>query len=137
MSQATEAIALPRADAGLGRLAAVRLRVGWEVAAYAALIMVAAGLRFFDLGSRALHHDESLHAWTAWKLFAGQGYEHVPWMHGPFQFFGTAFTFFLFGDSDYAARILPALFGAALVAVPFFLRNPLLTVRALFSAAPP
>jgi len=134
MSQATEAIALPQADAGLGRLAAVRLRVDWEVAAYGALIMLAAGLRFFDLGSRALHHDESLHAWTAWKLFAGQGYDHVPWMHGPFQFFGTAFAFFLFGDSDYSARILPALFGAGLVAVPFFLRDRLGTVGALLAA---
>ena len=48
----------------LGRLVSVRVRVNREIAAYAALLIVAAGMRFWDLGSRAIHHDESLHAWT-------------------------------------------------------------------------
>src|SRR5262245_29083396 len=37
------------------------------------LILVAAALtRFWDLGSRALHHDESLHAYFSWMLATGQ-----------------------------------------------------------------
>ena len=98
MSELAEPIGLKAGEEGLlSRLVSVRLQVNWQVAACAALMIVAAGMRFWDLGSRALNHDESLHAWTAWKLFEGAGYQHEPFMHGPFQFFGTAFTFFLFG----------------------------------------
>ena len=136
MSELAEPIATRGGEEGLlDRLVAVRLQVSWQVAAYAALIIVAGGMRFWDLGSRALHHDESLHAWTAWKLFQGEGYEHQPWMHGPFQFFGTALSFFLFGVSDYTARILPAFLGSAVIALPFFLRKRLGTIGALLAAA--
>jgi len=135
MSELAEPIAARGGEEGLlDRLVAVRLQVNWQVAAYAALIIVAGGLRFWDLGSRALHHDESLHAWTAWKLFQGQGYHHEPWMHGPFQFFGTAVSFFLFGVSDYTARILPAFLGSALIALPYFLRHRLGAAGAFLAA---
>ncbi|HEU4758878.1 MAG TPA: flippase activity-associated protein Agl23, partial [Dehalococcoidia bacterium] len=122
-------------DGLLARLVSVRVQVNRELVAYASLILVAAGFRFWDLGARALHHDESLHSWTAWKLFEGQGYQHEPWMHGPFQFFSTAFGFFLFGDSDYTARIVPAIFGSALVVLPFLLRHRLGNLGALLAAA--
>jgi uncharacterized protein (TIGR03663 family) len=46
-------------------------------------------------------------------------------MHGPFQFHGNALIFLIFGDSDFTARLLPAIFGTALVALPFFLRRQL------------
>ena len=55
-------------------------------------------------------------------------------MHGPFQFFGTALSFFLFGVSDYTARILPAFLGSAVIALPFFLRKRLGTIGALLAA---
>ena len=136
MSELAEPIGARGGEEGLlDRLVAVRLQVNWQLAAYAALIVVAGGMRFWDLGTRALHHDESLHAWTAWKLFQGQGYEHQPWMHGPLQFFGTAASFFLFGVSDYTARILPAVAGSAAVALPFFLRKRLGAIGALLAAA--
>ncbi|MCH7578067.1 MAG: TIGR03663 family protein, partial [Chloroflexi bacterium] len=135
MSELAEPLGLgERQETILDRLVSARVRVNWQVAAYATLIIVAAGMRFWDLGSRALHHDESLHAWTAWKLFEGQGYAHEVWMHGPFQFFGTASMFFLFGVGDYTARIFPAIFGSALVALPFFLRHRLGTAGALIMA---
>ncbi|HEU5322550.1 MAG TPA: TIGR03663 family protein, partial [Methylomirabilota bacterium] len=119
MSELAEPIAAGSDEEGLlDRAVGMRLRLNWQVIAFAAVIIVAAGMRFWDLGSRALHHDESLHAWTAWRLFQGEGYVHEPWMHGPLQFFGTAASFFLFGVSDYTARIFPALAGAAVVALP-------------------
>ena len=46
-------------------------------------------------------------------------------MHGPFQFHGVALMFFLFGDSDAVARLLPALFGTVIVFLPYFLRDRL------------
>jgi predicted membrane-bound mannosyltransferase/DNA-binding beta-propeller fold protein YncE len=136
VSELTERIRLKAAEEGrLARSISVGLQINWLAAAFAVLIIVGAGMRFWDLGSRAFHHDESLHAWTAWKLFEGQGYAHEPWMHGPFQFFGTAFSFFVFGVSDHAARIWPAVFGSALVALPFLLRRRLGTVGAVLAAA--
>jgi uncharacterized protein (TIGR03663 family) len=134
MSELSEPIAYQASEESLlNRLASVRVRVGWLALAFGLILLIGTGMRFWDLGSRALHHDESLHAWTSWRLFVGEGYDHQPWMHGPFQFFGTALTFFLFGITDYASRIFPALFGSALIALPFFLRNRLGTAGALLA----
>ena len=113
----------------------LELRLSWELVAYASFIVVGAGMRFWDLGSRALHHDESLHGFYAYDIFLGRGYEHSPLLHGPFQFFGTALTFFLSGGaSDYTVRILPALFGVALIVLPFFFRDRLGRVGALLAS---
>jgi len=103
------------------------LRFNWEMAPYLLLAAIALGMRLWDLGYRAISHDESLHALYSWYLYQDwpRGYEHMPMMHGPFQFFGTALNFFLFGDSDFTARLLPALFGTALVMLPYFLRRQL------------
>jgi uncharacterized protein (TIGR03663 family) len=116
------------------RLASLRLRLSWELALFALFIAVGAGLRFWDLGARAFHHDESLHAQYAFYLFRDGNYEHNAMMHGPFQFFGTAFIYVLFGASDYTARILPALLGTALIGVPFLLRRHLGSSGALIAA---
>jgi uncharacterized protein (TIGR03663 family) len=116
------------------RLASLHLRLNWELALYVLLIGAGAAFRFWDVGARAFHHDESLHAQYAWYLFRDGTYEHNPMMHGPFQFFGTAFNFLLFGASDYTARILPAVAGTALIGVPFFLRRHLGRSGALIAA---
>lgn len=116
------------------RLAAFRLTLSWELVLYAAFIGAGAGLRFWDLGARAFHHDESLHAQYAWYLFDRGNYEHLAMMHGPFQFFGSAFMYVLFGASDYTARVLYAFAGTALIALPFFLRRHLGTTGALAAA---
>ncbi|HID86420.1 MAG TPA: TIGR03663 family protein, partial [Anaerolineae bacterium] len=99
------------------------LALNWEMALYGLFIVIAIATRFWDLGSRAMSHDESLHAVYSWKLYAGEGYQHNPMMHGPFLFHANALIYFLFGDSDYTARIVPALFGVILVALPTFLRK--------------
>lgn len=106
----------------------------WEIALFGVLISLALGLRLWDLGARAVHHDESLHMFYAWQLFRGDGYLHVPFMHGPLQFYGSALIFRLFGDSDYTARLLYALVGSAMVGVPYFLRNYIGRAGALIAA---
>ena len=97
----------------------------WEMAAYAALVLVALVMRVWDLGPRAYHHDESLHAYYSWQLYSGQGFSHNPLLHGPFLFDVTALGLLLFGDTLAAPRIFPALFGTVLVIMPFFLRSRL------------
>ena len=44
-------------------------------------------------------------------------------MHGPFQIEMTAVIFTIFGDTDFTARLGYAIFGTALVALPYFLRD--------------
>ena len=112
----------------------------WYVILIAAIVALAAGLRLWDLGERAIHHDESIHIKFAWDIsrgFIGQCgsvYCHDPVYHGPFQYFGTAGTFLLFGDNNYTSRLLPALFGIALVGLPFLLRRQLGTVGVVLAA---
>ncbi|MBI2917646.1 MAG: TIGR03663 family protein [Chloroflexi bacterium] len=106
----------------------------WEIVVWVVLILASAALRLWDLGGRAYQYDESLHASTAWNLYRHWNYQHAPMMHGPFQFYGTALMFFLFGDSDYTGRLLYALFGIALVGLPFFWRRELGRAGALAAA---
>jgi uncharacterized protein (TIGR03663 family) len=44
-------------------------------------------------------------------------------MHGPTLFHFTALSYWLFGDSDFAARIPVAIIGTILVILPYFLRG--------------
>ena len=97
----------------------------WYVAAYVVVAVAGAAIRFWDLGVRAFHHDESLHAFYSWNLYAGEGYIHNPMMHGPFQMEATAGLFFLLGDSNYTARLLYAIAGTILILMPLFFRSRL------------
>lgn len=106
--------------------------VFWEIAVYTAILVVAAVMRLWDLGSRAMHHDESLHAMYAWNLYSGNGFVHDPMMHGPFQIEAIAAGFLVLGDSDYTARLVSAMAGIVLVGLPFFLRDRLGRLGALF-----
>ena len=106
-----------------GLLAHFKRTPGWEAAPFVGLALVALGLRLWELDGRGMHYDESLHAHYAWRLATGDGYSHSPWMHGPFQVNLTALIFKLFSDSDFTARLGYALFGSALVALPYFLRT--------------
>ena len=95
-----------------------------EQGAWALLLLVTALSRFWDLGSRALMHDESIHTYYPWLLYQGDGYTHDPLSHGPFLFHANALVYFLLGDSDATSRVMPALFGVLLVAAPWLLRSP-------------
>jgi predicted membrane-bound mannosyltransferase len=127
---------------GLPRLHAPTLRnPSWQAWAFIAIMVVALGMRMWDLGGRTLHYDEILHSYYSWLFSEGNGYNHTPLTHGPFLFHGAAATFWLFGSSDVTARLLPALFGTALVGIPYFLRKPLgiygaLAVAVLLTVSP-
>src|SRR5579875_988476 len=100
-------------------------------------VIAAAGflLRIWDVGSRAMHGDEAVHAWFAWNLYTGAGYQYDPVYHGPLQFLVTAVFFFLFGDSNTTGRLSAVLLGTALIAAPYFLRREMGRSAALISAA--
>ncbi len=88
--------------------------------AWAAVVAVGAFLRLWALGAKPLHHDESIHAWYAYRLFKGDGYLYDPAYHGPFRYHLTALMFFIFGDNDFTCRLLPAFVG---IGALFFMRQ--------------
>ena len=106
----------------LERLLAMRPQLTWETGALGVIFLVGFALRFWDLGPRAIHHDESLHATYSWYLYKGRGYIHDPLMHGPLLFHLMALVYLLFGVSDATARFVPAAFGAGMVLLPLLLR---------------
>jgi uncharacterized protein (TIGR03663 family) len=106
-----------------------------ELVAFLLLTIIAGVLRFWDLGSRMMHHDESLHAVYSYYLYVGKGYIHDPMMHGPFLFELNALVYFLLGATDATARVAPALFGTLLVGLPYFLRDRLGRTGAIVTAA--
>ena len=101
------------------------IRSRYEIILYLFIGMAAVALRFWDLGSRSVGYDESLHLFYAYQLSEGLGYEHTPVTHGPFQFHGIALFHFLFGDTEYTSRMLSAIFGSIVVFMPYFLRDRL------------
>jgi len=94
-----------------------------EIVIFAAVILLAIITRFYDLESRVMSHDESLHTYFSWLLYRGQGYEHSPMMHGPLQFHMVALTYFLFGASDFTSRIPAALFSIATIGMVWHWRR--------------
>ncbi|HID86408.1 MAG TPA: TIGR03663 family protein [Anaerolineae bacterium] len=92
-----------------------------EATLYLLLLVVAAALRLYGLGARPLGTDEAQQAMAAWRFHQGElrsleGYS-------PLLFYGNLLIFLLFGASDFWARLVPALFGVALVGLPYFLRR--------------
>ena len=76
-------------------------------------------------GARPLHHDESLDAWFSWRFLNGTYDGYDPVYHGPLRFYLTAGVFWAIGESEATARLLAAVTGAAVVALPWFWRRDL------------
>jgi predicted membrane-bound mannosyltransferase/DNA-binding beta-propeller fold protein YncE len=94
-----------------------------EVVIFAVIILLAIATRFYKLEPRVMSHDESLHTYFSWLLYRGQGYQHSPMMHGPFQFHIVALTYFLFGATDFTSRIPAVLFSIGIVAMVWYWRR--------------
>ena len=96
------------------------LIISWETIVYAFIILVAMMLRLYQLGAHPVQADESSLALSSWQMINGQSPEN--WEE-PLVVGVTSGIFFLFGDNDLAARLIPALLGTALVLMPWFLRG--------------
>jgi uncharacterized protein (TIGR03663 family) len=120
-------------------------RVNWEVVAFAVLLVVTIGTRLWDLNSRAMHHDESIHAYYSYQQFLGNPAAHArtadqpfagydPAYHGPFLYNIVALSYFLFGATEATSRLMPAIFGIILLGLCWLLRPYLGRVGALTAA---
>ncbi|MDE2842563.1 MAG: TIGR03663 family protein, partial [Chloroflexota bacterium] len=92
-------------------------------AVFVLLFLLALALRLWELSGRTMHYDEAIHLYYSWRLSNLEGFIHSPWMHGPLQIDLVAAFIRLFGDTDFSARLVYALFGAILVVLPYFLRQ--------------
>ena len=119
---------------------------------FGGVILLGAILRFWGVGDKPLHHDESMHAYFSWRFVLdtldrwsacaqaqGQGvgaagcYHYDPLLHGPFQFHIIAFTYKICqllgvydnGINNFTARIPAATLGTVIVGLPYFLRDRL------------
>jgi len=88
---------------------------------FLAIFLLGLFLRFFALDLKLFHHDEAVHAWFSYKLMTEGSYAYDPMYHGPFLYYATAAMFTLFGNNDLVARILPALFGAAIIPLIYWI----------------
>jgi len=109
---------------------------------YAAITLLGTGLRFWDLGLKPLHHDESLHAYYSMQLFQDAStYHYDPLLHGPFQFHAIAYVYYVAshlgvadgGVNDVTARTAAAMLGSAMIPMCYFLRGWLGNVGTLLA----
>ncbi len=98
--------------------------LNWETVIWTIIIVVAVATRVYDLGIRAMHHDESIHARWSFDMYKGRfAYPYDPTYHGPFLYYAVMTSFILFGgDNEANARLAPALFGIGIVGLCWFLR---------------
>lgn len=118
----------------------------WDTVAFALIVLASIITHLWGLGVMALHHDESIHAWSSWRLYTGAGgfncwggvsaptYCYDPVYHGPSLYYFTALAYFLFGDGDAQARLPMAIAGILMVASAWWLR-PCLGRRGVLVAA--
>ncbi len=81
------------------------------------VLLAAIVSRFYDLGARAMSHDEINHVVPTFSLYSGHGYQYDPMSHGPLQYHMMALSYALFGDNDFTTRIPAALFSVATIAL--------------------
>ena len=93
------------------------------------IVLLSIFMHFIQLDKQSLHHDESMHVFYSWFIYKGDleafSNIHSPMMHGPFQFFLNSLVFHIFGDTNYTARLLPAIFGIILTILPILFRKDL------------
>ena len=121
--------------------------LSWELIAYLALVVLSVNSHLWGLGTMAMHHDESIHAWSSWRFYTGAGsfscwggataptYCYDPVYHGPTLYIFTLASYFLFGDGEAQARLPMALAGIGMVASTWWLRPCLGKRGALIAAA--
>ncbi|HET9224023.1 MAG TPA: flippase activity-associated protein Agl23, partial [Roseiflexaceae bacterium] len=109
-------------------------RINLEVVAFVVVALLSVIAHLWALGHMALHHDESIHAWSSWRFYTGAGsftcaagrtagtYCYDPVFHGPSLYSLTLLSYLLFGDGEAQARLPMAIAGILLVASAWMLR---------------
>jgi predicted membrane-bound mannosyltransferase len=98
-----------------------RLDVKW-LAACGVITLVAAWLRFYDLGLKPLHHDEGVNGFFLTTLFRDGIYKYDPAnYHGPTLYYIALLLAKVFGLETVPVRASVAIFGVLTVVLTFYL----------------
>jgi len=90
------------------------------------IFLLALGVRIAFMGIRPLHHDEGVNGYFVSNIVEGKGWKYdAENYHGPSFFYITALFFLAFGQSIFALRIVPVVFGSLMVLVPLLFRKRL------------
>ncbi|MEJ2300063.1 MAG: TIGR03663 family protein [Anaerolineales bacterium] len=132
--QTTQAISHQGKTSWLDRPLFSVVSLNLETILFVSILLVAVVSRFYHLDVRVMSHDETSHVYWSWRLYRGEGYQHDPVTHGPLQFHLIALSYFLFGDSDFTARIPMALASIATIVFMWNYRRYLGRAGALVAA---
>lgn len=100
-----------------------------------AITLIAAFLRFFDLGLKPFHHDEGVNGFFLTSLFRNGTYSYDPGnYHGPTLYYISLFFSKIFGLTTISVRMSVAVFGVLTVVLAFYLR-PFIGKIGAFAAA--
>lgn len=98
-------------------------------------VILAAWIRFDNLGIKPLHHDEGVNAFFLTNLDNSGSYKYNPDnYHGPSIYYLAWPALKVFGDTDFALRFIPALFGVLTVILLWFLRKELGDIGTVITA---
>jgi len=101
----------------------------------AAIIVVAALLRFVSLGLKPFHHDEGVNGWFLKTLFSDGVYKYDPAnYHGPTLYYISLAFAKMFGFETIPVRMSMAIFGLLMVVLALFLRRYIGTIGSLLAA---
>ena len=111
--------------------------------ALAFILILAFILRFWQLDLKLLHHDEAIHSWFCYEFLTRGVWQYDPSYHGPFLYYVTTGIFALIGPSDFTARLLPSLFGFAIIPlvyavyrIGYISKNQMLVAALLIAISP-
>lgn len=94
-----------------------------EAVLYSALLLLAIGLRLWNLDHYPLSNVEAAQSMVALQLVNGEAMTAIA--YSPLLVSLQSFLFFLFGDSDSTARLATVLLGTGLLLLPLTLRRQL------------
>ncbi|MCS6827325.1 MAG: hypothetical protein NZ553_11990, partial [Caldilinea sp.] len=110
-------------------------RLTGEHLLYALILAAAVIVRFIGLGAEPLSPQESAAAWSAWLAANQQFVGGAPAPESALLYGLQSLLFWMIGDGDAQARVIPALFGVATVLLPWFWRPWIGRTAALVTAA--
>ena len=105
--------------------------IKYESVLYVIAFILAVALRFIQLGALPLSDTEA--EWALQAFHVAQGARPILGSQ-PIYILPTSLLFFLFGDSNFLARFVPALTGSALILVPYLYRERLKPIPGLLLA---
>ena len=105
----------------------------WETTLWAVILLLAVGLRLWDLGRYPLSNGEAGQSLIALQLYRGEQPEADA--YSPLLVTLNSLAFVLFGASETSARLAAVLLGSLLVLLPWTLRRRLGRLASLIAAA--